>query len=94
MELTPDTLVVAKPRLMGADLGEEIILLHLDKGIYFGLGNVAARIWELLKRPVRVGDIEQSLLEEYDVEPEKCREELIKLITRLLEEDLAEVQSE
>ena len=71
-----------------------MILLHLEKGMYFGLGNVAARIWELLKRPVRVEEIERSLLEEYDVDPETCHAEVAKLLSRLVEEDLVEIVDE
>ena len=91
MELTSDSIVVATPRMVSADLGEEVIVLHLENGLYFGLGNVGARIWKLLKKPVSVGKIEELLQDEYEVDPETCRKEVLSLISRLLEENLVEV---
>ena len=92
MTLTFDSVVQAVPRLVSADMGEEVILLHLKNGRYFGLEAVGARIWELLKKPLRVGEIESTLLSEYDVEPERCRAEVARLLEELVEQDLVEVR--
>jgi hypothetical protein len=91
MEIFSDSTVVSTRRLVSADLGEEVILLHLENGLYFGLENVGARIWKLLQKPVRVGEIERVLLEEYDVEPEKCHEEVVGLLNKLVDQNLVEV---
>ncbi|MGH7565248.1 MAG: PqqD family peptide modification chaperone [Gemmatimonadota bacterium] len=91
MEIFSDSTVVSSRRLVSADLGEEVILLHLENGLYFGLVNVGARIWKLLEKPVRVGEIERLLLEEYDVEPEKCHEEVVSLLNKLVDQNLVEV---
>jgi len=68
-----------------------VILLHLENGVYFGLENVGARIWKLLQKPVRVGEIERALREEYDVGPEKCHEEVVGLLNKLVDQSLVEV---
>jgi hypothetical protein len=91
MEISSDSTVVSTRRLVSADLGEEVILLHLENGLYFGLENVGARIWKLLEKPVRVGEIERMLLEEYDVEPEKCHAEVVSLLNKLVDQNLVEV---
>ena len=91
MEISSDSTVAVKQRLVSADLGEEVILLHLDNGLYFGLGNVGARIWQLLEKPVKVGEIERVLLEEYDVDPDTCHAEVGNLLNKLVEENLVEV---
>jgi hypothetical protein len=91
MEISSDSTVAVKQRLVSADLGEEVILLHLDNGLYFGLGNVGARIWQLLEKPVKVGEIERVLLEEYDVDPDTCHAEVVNLLNKLVEENLVEV---
>jgi hypothetical protein len=94
MELSSDSVIAATPHHVGADLGEEVILLHLDHGLYFGLGNVGARVWKLLEKPVRVGEIERVLLEEYDVEPQRCHDEVLRLVSDLVDQDLVEVREE
>ena len=91
MEISSDSTVVSTGRSVSADLGEEVILLHLENGVYFGLENVGARIWKLLQKPVRVGEIERALREEYDVGPEKCHEEVVGLLNKLVDQSLVEV---
>ena len=67
MQITSESTVAPTRRLVSADLGEEVILLHLENGLYYGLENVGARIWKLLQKPEKVGDIESALLDENDV---------------------------
>lgn len=93
MTLTSDSVVQAIPHLVSADMGEEVILLHLRNGQYFGLQNVGARIWDLLRTPRSVGEIQSTLLAEYDVEPETCWNEVERLLEELVERDLVEVRS-
>lgn len=94
MELSSNSVVVATPHHVGADLGEEVILLHLNHGQYFGLGNVGASIWKLLGKPVRIVEIERVLLEEYDVEPQRCHDEVLRLVSDLVDQELVEVWEE
>jgi hypothetical protein len=91
MTISSDSTVTVQRRLVSADLGEEVILLHLENGLYFGLGNVGARIWQLLQDPVKVDEIERVLLEEYDVDADTCHTEVVDLLNRLVEENLVEV---
>jgi hypothetical protein len=91
MQITSDSTIAPTRRLVSADLGEEVILLHLENGLYFGLENVGARIWKVLQRPVKVKEIERALLEEYDVDPETCHAEVVSLLDRLVDENLVEV---
>lgn len=91
MELSRDSKVVATARVVGADVGEEVILLHLQSGLYFGLESVSARIWKLLETHTTVGEIERLLLEEYDIEPERCHEDVMRLLSDLVDAGLVEV---
>ena len=91
MVLCLDSTVVACSGQVGADLGEEIILLHLEKGQYFGLKQVGAAIWRLLESPRTIGEIEGILLEEYDIEPDICHEEVVGLLSDLIDQGLVEV---
>lgn len=92
MKLTPDSTVVASGSLVSADIGEgEVILLHLENGRYFGLHEVSARVWKLLENPITVREIERVLLDEYEIEVERCHDEVLRLLSDLLDEGLVEV---
>jgi hypothetical protein len=65
------------------DLNGEAVLLNLQNGKYFGLDSTGTRIWNLL---VELGDIAaayQVLQEEYDVDPDQLRSDLLALVDQL-----------
>ena len=77
---------------VSCDLGGEAAILHVRKGMYYGLDPVGARVWELLQEPRSVQEIEESLLKEFEVEPARCETDLFALLQKLLDEDLIEVR--
>ena len=74
-------------------LGDELVLLNLETGIYFSLNPVGTRIWQLIQiHPSRsLQEILDILTEEYSVEMHRCRKDLFQLITRLQENRLLEM---
>jgi len=85
--------VVAPKDQVSSDLGGEVAILDLKAGVYYGLDAVGARIWSLIQVPRTVNEIRDILLEEYDVEPERCERDLLVLLRRLADEGLVEVRS-
>jgi hypothetical protein len=75
------------------ELHDELILLNLDTGVYFGLNAVGASIWRLIQthRNRSLQQILMFLLEEYDVEKERCARDLLALVSRLEENQLLEI---
>lgn len=88
------SVVVAAEGQVSSDLGGEVAILDLKAGVYYGLDEVGARIWSLIQEPRRVDEVRDTLLEEYEVEPERCEHDLIALLQRLAEEGLVEVGDE
>ena len=86
--------VVAVKEQVYSDLGGEVAILDLKGDLYYGLDEVGARIWQLIQEPRTVADIEEILLSEYEVEPDRCRRDLIALLQKLAQEELIEVRDE
>ena len=86
------SMVVAAKDQVSADLSDEVVMLDLESGVYYGLDAVGARIWSLIQEPRAVGDIRDTLLEEYQVEPNRCERELLALLRELAAKGLIEVQ--
>ncbi|MDQ3661539.1 MAG: PqqD family peptide modification chaperone [Actinomycetota bacterium] len=89
-----DSVVVASKRQVSSDLGGEAAILDLEGGVYYGLDEVGARIWEMIQEPRPASEVRDALIEEYDVEPERCERDLLALLERLAEERLIEVVDE
>jgi Coenzyme PQQ synthesis protein D (PqqD) len=88
-----DSTVVAAKDQVSSDLGGEVAILDLKAGVYYGLDAVGARIWSLIQEPITVNEIRDILLEEYEVEPERCERDLLALLRRLADEGLVEVRN-
>lgn len=93
-EVSVDSVVVASKRQVSSDLGGEAAILDLEGGVYYGLDEVGARIWEMIQEPRPASEVRDALLEEYDVEPERCERDLLALLERLAEGRLIEVVGE
>jgi hypothetical protein len=84
------TIRVAEDILASA-FEEELVLLNLRDGVYYGLQGVASRIWSLIQRPTTIAEIRDALVAEYDVEPRRCEADLRGLLTELVGRGLAVV---
>jgi Coenzyme PQQ synthesis protein D (PqqD) len=87
------TLVAAKDQV-SCDLAGEAVILNLKSGMYYGLDSVGARIWNLIQEPKTVSAVLDTLLEEYDVEPDRCESDLFILLNDLAGRDLLEIKTE
>ena len=72
-------------------LDKEAVLLNIETERYFGLDETGARMWQLVTGAPNVEAAYQQLLDEYDVQAEPLRRDLIELLTRLVENGLLQV---
>lgn len=86
--------IVATKDQVSSDLGGEAVILALKSGVYYGLNDVGTRIWNLIQEPRTLNEIQDAILEEYEVEPECCADELLALLQELLATELIEVSDE
>ena len=93
VDLSGQTIVVAARDQVSCELGNEAAVLNMKNGVYYGLDTIGAQVWKLLQHPLRVAEIQEALLREYDVEPERCEQDLKALLEKLLAEGLIEVQN-
>jgi len=85
-----NTRVKCSDEQMAADLGGELAILNLKTGVYYGLDEVGARIWSLLKENLTVREVRDRILNEYAVETAKCEEDLRRLLSELVRHKLVE----
>jgi hypothetical protein len=85
-----DSLFVRSGQALSADVGEDVVALHVARGHCFGMENVTATVWKLIERPISLDAICTSLVERYDVQPERCRLEVEALLNDFEREGLVE----
>jgi len=81
---TPDDVLVSQ-------LDGESVLLKLQSECYFGLDEIGTRMWQLLVSADSVQSAYDTLLSEFEVEPDALREHLGDLVADLLRQGLVEI---
>lgn len=80
-------------RMIEAELDGELIGLEIDRGTCFGFNSTATRIWALIERPKRIGEIRETLLGEYEVDAATCTSELEALLATLERSGLVAIEA-
>jgi hypothetical protein len=73
------------------NMGGEKVMLNVQKGKYYNLGEVGGAVWDLIEKRLTVGELVSTLVSEYEVEPCQCEEQVISFLEALLVEGLVAV---
>lgn len=82
----PDDVLISR-------LQEESVILNLDSERYFGLDDVGTRFLSVLTNSESIEAAYQALSEEYDVDRDVLREDLVALIQNLLHQGIIELSA-
>lgn len=84
------TLIIRSENSIFAEAEDETVMLNLETNSYYGLDPIASRIWELVAQPTSIADICAKLQQEYDVDADTCRQDVVELLNDLIAEQLVE----
>ena len=80
-----DTTITQVKDLLSADLDDEIVMMNIERGAYYGLDAIGSHVWTLIENPISVSDLCDNLLLEFDVEPETCHQDVLIFLNRMYE---------
>ena len=76
---------------IASDMGGERVMLSVQNGKYYNLGEIGGTIWNFIEKPISVTQLVTALMEEYEVEQSTCEEHVVYFLKLLLEDNLVEV---
>lgn len=76
-----------------SDMGGEKVMLSVEKGKYYNLGETGGYIWDQLKNKIQINQLITQLMSEYNVEESECKEHVVTFLKLLLDENLIEISS-
>ena len=85
-----ETSIIAISEHVSCGLADEVFILSLKDGVYYGLNSVAARVWQLVQEPRTLREIRDVLVEEFDVKEEDCTRDVLNLLEQLRQWNLVE----
>lgn len=86
------TKYIRNSQTISGRLHDELVMMDIEKGKYFSLNPVATRIWDLLEKPLDIEEVCVMLMEEYEVDSEKCRAETLDLLEEMTRLGLVSVE--
>lgn len=92
MKLSKSSIIKVSKEAVHCDVEDEVVILGMKDGVYYGLNPVGAFIWSKIQEPKTVEEIRDLILEEFDVDLEECESDLIELLQDLLEHNLIEIE--
>jgi hypothetical protein len=91
MSVTFDQRVHVLEDVLVSDLDGECVILNLRTETYFGLDAVGTRMWTVLTNAESIQSAYEALQQEFDVEPDRLREDLNAILDKLVEHGLVAV---
>jgi len=91
--LSLQTTVIVSSQQVSCPLGDESAILNMKNSAYYGMNPVGTAVWNMLKQPKTVAEIRDAIVNEYEVDEERCERDLFALLEQLRSEGLIEVRS-
>lgn len=91
MSVPLHTVIRRSPEIMHSDLGDQVVMMDLDAGAYYGLNAVGARIWTYAEEPIALATVVDKLLEEFEVERGECEVAVGEFVEGMIERKVVEV---
>jgi hypothetical protein len=94
MELSGSTVITVNKDYVYCNVEDEMVLLGMEDGIYYGLNPVGAFVWEQITEPKTIDQVRDAILDEYDVGKEECERDLFELLREMTAKGLVEIKED
>ena len=88
LKICAETIVSRVEDAMAAPLDDDLVLFDVPNGKFYGLDNIATRVWELVEQPVPVRQVCAQLMAEFDVDEQTCESDTLELMETLCDAKL------
>jgi len=85
--------IVFSDTVFAQEVDGEMVLLDMNSENYFGLDEVGTTIWQAMQEKEMLQEVYETMLDQYDVEPEILERDLLDFAHKLHESGLIEIIS-
>ena len=90
--LTLNSIIQRDPEVIAAEADQDLIMVSVATGYYYGLSNIAREIWDAIGRPTRISDLVDDLTATYDIDSSSCKDQTLSFLEALFDEGLLQVK--
>ena len=81
--ITLNDRICSNHQLPAARIRDEVLLMDLDKGLFYGLDDIGGEIFGKIATPIRVSELCDELSVEYGAEPAVVQRDVLKLLNAM-----------
>lgn len=89
--LSLDSFIKRSDEFITATVDDDLVMMSVEKGMYYGLDSIGSQIWVHLVEPISVGALCQKLTDQYEVDSVQCQQDVLAFLNNLLSENMIHV---
>ncbi|KIL52972.1 lasso peptide biosynthesis PqqD family chaperone [Jeotgalibacillus campisalis] len=86
--LSKEQTVAQQPGNVVSNMDGEIVMLSIENGKYYNLGDIGGAIWGKIEKPVAISTLIHELISEYEVDASECEQQVMSFLDQLGKENL------
>jgi Coenzyme PQQ synthesis protein D (PqqD) len=90
--LTLNSIIQRDSEVIAAGADQDLIMVSIATGSYYGLSDVGREIWDAIERPIRISDLVADLTASYEIDSGSCEQQTLSFLEALLDEGLVQVK--
>ena len=79
---------IQNKKIIQSKIGDEVVMMDIDSGFYFGMNGVGSVIWQYLSTPISLEELVSNLMEEFKVDKQTCESDTMEFLDNLLEKKI------
>jgi len=86
-------MIVRTDDFISTEIDNEVVLMHVVNGRYYGLNEISGHIWAKLETATKISHLIETLQSEYKGEPERIRADALRLLEKLVAKKLIKIET-
>jgi hypothetical protein len=86
--ITEKTVISRNASVLTAEVEGEIVMMSIEKGLYFGLDDIASDIWKRIEPPCSFGALVDRLVADYEADRATVAADVQTLLGRMAAQDV------
>lgn len=74
--------------VIASKMDDEVVMMSVEQGMYFGLDPIAADIWDVLESKKTVKEIIEAMVKKYDVDKATCKKDVLQFLRQMQKNNL------
>ena len=92
MEFNSESLISRNTDILANQVGNEIVMMDMEKGKYYGTNRTGSYIWQILETPMTFPALCSRLAADFNIPEEKCTEEVKVFLQQMQSEGIIAIQ--